>query len=49
MNPDYTAMINDMVKPIFMLMMLVVTLFCVFVGYQLLKENQIYRRKLGKE
>ena len=49
MDPDYPKMVEEFCKPVFMEIMVVIVLFVVFVGYQLLKENQIYRKKLGKE
>ncbi len=45
MDPDYPKMVEEFCKPVFMEIMIVIVLFVVFVGYQLLKD----RKKLGKE
>ena len=49
MQPDYAAMVNDFVKPVVSLLLLVFLILGWVTAFRLMKEVTILRIKLGKE
>ena len=49
MQPDYTAMVNDFIKPVVFLFLLVFLLLGWTTAFRLMRENTLLRIKLGKE
>ena len=49
MNPDYTAMVNDFVRPVVSFFLFAFMILGWVVAYQLMKEVTELRIKLGRE
>jgi hypothetical protein len=49
MQPDYAAMVNDFIKPVVFLFLLVFLLLGWTTAFRLMRENTLLRIKLGKE
>jgi hypothetical protein len=49
MQPDYTAMVNEFIKPVTSLLLFVFLILGWFTAFRLMKENTALKIKLGKE
>lgn len=49
MQPDYTAMVNEFIRPVVSLFLFVFLILGWLMAFRLMKENTILRIKLGKE
>ena len=49
MQPDYTAMVNEFIKPVVSLLLFVFLILGWVTAFRLMKENTVLRIKLGKE
>jgi len=49
MNPDYTAMVNDFIRPVVTLFLFAFIILGWAVAYQLMKEVTKLKIKLGRE
>lgn len=49
MNPDWNKFVREFCQPVTILMMFMVMCLVITIGWQIFKENLIYRKKLGKD
>ena len=49
MQPDYTAMVNEFIRPVVSLFLFIFLILGWLTAFRLMKENTILRIKLGKE
>ena len=49
MQPDYTAMVNEFIRPVVSLFLFVFLILGWLTAFRLMKENTLLRIKLGKE
>ncbi len=49
MQPDYTAMVNEFIRPVVSLILFIFLLLGWVTAFRLMKENTTLRIKLGKE
>ena len=49
MQPDYTAMVNEFIKPVAFLLLFIFLILGWVTAFRLMKENTVLRIKLGRD